>query len=198
MTSSGRLGLLRHLGRMASHQQMARFVPGMFTSKLCYTLPLVSPIWGLEEFSCFAKNKLACTKDVILRLQTAQNTAARLMCPSLHLPPLTPTAHVLGAAQLLSVHQLGAIHTLRLAIRIVRSGRPSYLAKRLVPCQGTVRRPKRLKVQCCRLNISHEGFIQQATMLLNKLPDMIWDEQSPTRLKSLLRSWVSENVSVKP
>ena len=193
-----RLGLLRHLGRVASRLQMSRFVPGLFGSKVCYALPLLSSVCGLEDFSCYAKNKISCPKEIVSKLQVLQNQAARLMRPDIHIPHLTPTSEVIDAAGLLSIHQQMALSIIKLALRVIRTGHPTHLANKFVIRSGTGRKTKRIVIKHQRLNISLEGFVHQASVLVNRLPEDIWHEMSPNGLKVKLKVWVRDHISVKP
>ena len=190
--------LLRHIGRVASAKKMSMFVPGIFGSKVCYALPLLASIWGLEEYACFAKNKLSCPKEVITKLQVLQNQAARLTCPDTYFHHLTPTAELLESAGLISIHQQMALNTIRLAIRVIRTGQPRYLADRFQLVVSKSRKPKRLAISNLKLNVSLESFIHQSSVLIHRLPDEIWHERSHYALKAKLRWWVSENILVKP
>ena len=177
---------------------MRSLVPGMFMSKLIYATQLTSSVWGLSEYGEHELNKLSCPKEVILKLQSAQRQAASLLCPDLHVDQQVPTARVLHEANLLSVHQQAALSILTLALRVLHTGKPGYLATRLIQHETKGRTGKTLKVPKLRLNLSHEGFINQATRLINKLPMDIVHEPSVKKRKRLLKDWVSSNISVKP
>ena len=133
----------------------------------------------------------------MLKLQTAQRKAAALLCPQIPLDYLTPTSHILQQANLLSVHQLAALSILTLALRILRTGKPTYLAERLKSHESRGRTQQLLLVPNLRLNLSHEGFINQAARLVNKLPLHI-TSASVSRQKLMLKAWVSSNVLSKP
>ena len=133
-----------------------------------------------------------------MRLQTAQRQVAVLLCPELRLAHDTPTSLVLQHAHLHSVHQLSALAILTLALRIMRTGKPCYLADRLTLSGARGRSSQLLLIPRFRLNFSHEGFINQATRLMNKLPPEIVNETTLHKQRRLLKVWVSENILIKP
>lgn len=149
---------------------MKSLVPGMFLSKLMYASQLTSSIWGLSSYGEHELNKLSCPRGTLAKLQTAQRQAVALLCPDIHLDYQTPTSYVLQQANLLSVHQLAALSILTLALRILRTGKPKYLADRLKTHESRGRSSQLLLVPNLRLNQSHKGFINQASRLVNKLP----------------------------
>ena len=121
-----------------------------------------------------------------------------MLCPNTDFLENTPTSEVLDRAGMPSVHQQAAILTIRLALRILRTGKPSYLAARFVHNPQRRRRKGTLVVPRLRLNVSHEGFLSQAIHLVNKLPTEIVEESSVTKQKRLVREWALVNIQVKP
>ena len=88
--------------------------------------------------------------------------------------------------------------TITLALRIIRTGRPEPLAEmfvaKAVPCTAK----DAIEVPRCSLNISLEGFHNQATRLLNTLPGDLKEEQNKLRLKRNLKQWIMDNIHIKP
>ena len=76
--------------------------------------------------------------------------------------------------------------------------KPTYLADRLIPDERSGRITRHLRVPNLRLNTSHEGYINQASRLVNMLPSAVIDEQNPVKQKALLRQWIKCNIIVKP
>ena len=193
-----RLGLLKYLARISSKSKMKSLVPGMFHSKLMYGLQLTSSIWGLSSYGEHELAKLSCPRGTLTKLQSAQRQVAALLCPHIHLDYSISTSYVLLQANLLSVHQLAALSIITLALRILRTCKPKYLADRLKPHESRGRCSQLLLVPKLRLNQSHEGFVNQACRLVNMLPPEITAEASNPRLKTLLRAWVLNNILAKP
>ena len=192
-----RLGLLKHLARLSSKGKMRSFVPAMFTSKILYALPLIASIWGLTQYAEIEPHKFSFTKHEIGRLQTLQRQAALLLCPAHHQDQPIPTTELLDEVRWLSVHQLAAHTTLALTVRIVQSGKPTYLAEKLVPATNSRTQQNSLVVPRCRLNVTFEGYVNQATRLYNLLPADIRCEPSKATLKKKLKLWTRDNIITK-
>ena len=194
-----RVGTLRYLARVTSREKMASLVPGMFNSKLSYALHLTASVHGLLEYSEHELKKTSCPKGVLVKLQSSQRQAAALLVPSLTLTPEMRTSDILDQTGMLSVHQQTALQIMRLALRMIRTGKPTYLVKKLERNTTNYGRAcSHFRVPRVRLNISHEGFINQAIRLMNQLPLSIIDETSINRQKAQLRAWVTENIRVQP
>ena len=193
-----RLGLIKHLGRVSSHHKMRSFVPGIFVSKMQYALPLTASIWGLQHYADYERKKISCTKHDMLKMQSLQRQAAALLCQPSPLGPLQPTVEILNEAGWLSFHQLAAYSITMLTIRILRTGKPEYLASRLRRIPDTRTKSDQLYVPRCRLNTTLESFPHQATQLYNRVPKDITTETLRGRLKSRLKTWVLSNISIKP
>ena len=177
---------------------MRTFIPGIFLSKLQYALPLFTTVWGLVEYAESEPNKISCSKDNMLRLQTLQRQAAQLLCPQELQTSLAPTIRILDHAGWLSVHPLGSYGIIKLALRIIKTGKPVFLAERL-KCHKTSRKSKRkMQIPRCNLNLSYEGFVYQAISLINRLPQEVIDETRKTRQDNILFTWVRLNIQVKP
>ena len=192
-----RLGLIKHLGRVTSHNKMRNFVPGLFMSKLIYGLAVTSSVWGLSTYAEREHNKISCTKQDVLKLQSLQRQAAVLVCPQ-QPDPMMPTREILRMVDWLSVHQLASYHILLLVLRVVTTGKPKYLAAGIMTAPSSRTQQSKLVVPRCRLNIALEGFFNQGTRLYNKLPEDITQETSKPILKRKLKTWVMANIEVKP
>ena len=190
--------MLKYLARITSRHKLKSLIPGMFTSKLIYALQLTASIWGLPSYGETELNKQSCPRGTMLKLQTAQRRAAALLCPNTPIDHLTPTSLILQEANLLSVHQLAALSILTLAIRVLHTGKPTYLADRFKSYESRGRSQQLLQVPKLRLSLSHEGFINQAIRLINKLPLIIINEPSNNKRKRLLKDWVKNNIMIKP
>ena len=94
----------------------------------------------------------------------------------------TPTNALLNVTGDLSVHQLGAHHTIVTAHRIIRRGQPKYLANKLVLRTPGPRHVITISVSC-DLTVSRSGFLYHASKLWNLLPSTIREEQRPEAFK---------------
>ena len=193
----GRLGLLKHLSKLSSKQKLRSFVPAMFTSKLLYALPLVGRMWGLSGYTEHEPHKYAFTLAHLSKLQSLQRQAALLLLPPDPTVSNIPTYDLLAQHKWLSVHQLIAFSTLSLAVRIIQTGKPGYLAALMSPAPDSRTRQNTLHVPTFRLSASLEGFINQACRLYNMLSEKLKCERDKERLKSNLKSWISSNITSK-
>ena len=194
-----RLGLLKHLAKISSRTKMVSFIPALFTSKVLYALPLplIANIWGLQSYRVTEPNKFSTTQHDIRRLQSLQRQAGLLVRPPEPGAEPVPTEHLLQSLNWLSVHQLGAMTILTKAIMTVRTGKPAFIADRLTPANQTRTAKNQLVIPRCRLNLSLEGFTNQAARLYNALPDNIKREPDKRRLKANLKKWISHNIQPK-
>ena len=177
--------MIKYLGRVTSFDKMRNLVPGLFSSKLRYGLPLTATVWGLSKYCEQERQHLTTTKKDIYKLQSLQRQAASLVVGG-GLSPLTPTADVLLKANWLSVHQLGASVIISLTLRIIKTQKPKYLADRLIRLPDSRTQRNNLQIPKCRLNLAFEGFICQATCLFNMLPVEIKTEDSHRNQKKLV------------
>ena len=110
-----------------------------------------------------------------------------------------PTKELLQLSEDLSVHQLGALRTVNLVKKILLNNKPSYLAQRLQMTQTrTTRTGPTINQEVTSLGLLKEGFVYRGTMLFNQLPNDIKNETSLPMFKENVKSWILENILVKP
>ena len=119
-----RLGLLKYLSRLSSRDKMRSFIPGIFTSKVLYALPLIGNVLGLSKYAECEFKRTTFTRQDLDRLQSLQHQPALLVSPTHPTPYLTPKSQVLDGAGWLSIHQLIAYHILSTALGVISSGKP--------------------------------------------------------------------------
>ena len=122
----------------------------------------------------------AFSKEDCRRLQVLQNKALRLIVKTND--RCTPTNSLLEWTNELSVHQLGAFHSCVTAFRIMRSGKPEYLANQLSLRNNDVeeitgRNSFKLPHQSYDLSVGRCGFIYRVSKLWNQLPLNLRSEQ---------------------
>ena len=90
--------------------------------------------------------------------------------------------------------------TLVMTYKIMKSGKPAYLARRLhcMPSQTNLRGENRLYQPKLKLSIKGEGFVARGQSLMNKLDSTIRNEESLQVFKHKTREWVKRNIAVKP
>ena len=195
------VGMLGKLNRYMSRDQFKLASEGIFTSCLLYCLPLYCNVWGLPSMDDAARRFQAFTKDDCRKLQVLQNKVLRMKTKNFDLN--VPTNVLLDSTGDLSVHQLGAHHTIVTAHRILTTGQPQYLADKL-----TLRKPRpdetfplrqlnTISVNC-GLTIGRSGFLYRAARIWNQLPAALREETKPAVFKSDVRKWIREHVSRKP
>ena len=99
-----------------------------------------------------------------------------------------------------------AFSTLLMVFKVIKSGKPSYLARKLEVIReaGMAGRAVRgwdgptVKVPNYYLDISRAGFIYRGAKLFNKLPRTLREEKRTEVFKKELKIWVRWNVSIKP
>ena len=198
---SQRVGMLGKLNRYMSRDQFKLASEGIFTSCLLYCLPLYCNVWGLPSMDDAVRRFQAFTKDDCRKLQVLQNKVLRMKTKNFDLN--VPTNVLLDSTGDLSVHQLGAHHTIVTAHRILITGQPQYLADKL-----TLRKPRpdetfplrqlnTISVNC-GLTIGRSGFLYRAARIWNQLPAALREETKPAVFKSDVRKWIREHVSRKP
>ena len=201
---SKRLGILKKLSASASKKKLRMLSFGLFYSKLAYCLPLFTNTWGLTmykdkgtRFSCF-------TKEDNRKLQVLQNQVTRLLIAGAgynrdQKKYSMSTEELLEKSGDLSVHQLGAFHTLTMTKKILKYQKPSYLAEKLTAAPDTgTRSGTILHQENASLGILKEGFISRASKLFNQLPLNIKSEDKIEKFKKLTKQWIKVMIPVKP
>ena len=110
-----------------------------------------------------------------------------------------PTKDLLEMSKDLSVHQLWAFGTVILTKKIMMTHKPSYLSNRLKLTQdkGT-RSGSTLTGEKPSLGMAREGFVYRGIKLFNLLPDSLKHENKLKIFKKKIKSWIKENIPVKP
>ena len=84
--------------------------------------------------------------------------------------------------------------------KIIKSGKPTYLARRLynMPNRTSLRGENRLYQPRFKSSIKSEGFVARGQTLMNALDSNIRNEESLRNFKSKAREWIIQNIAVKP
>ena len=166
---------------------------GLFYSTLLYCVPLFTNTWGLPSLDDTVRRSQAFTKEDCRRLQVIQNKVLR--CKTRKYDYQTSTISLLEEAKDMSVHQLGAYHTLVTLARILITQQPEYFAFKLKlrkPTDAAVfplRQLNTINVDCS-LSVSRCGFSYRAAKLWNCLPENL---RSITRIevfKTEVKKWM--------
>ena len=197
---SQRVGMLKRLSTVMPAKKFNNVSQGIFNSKLTYCLQLFGNVWGIQNLDENRRRFSAFTKDDNRKLQTLQNRVLRL---KLGLPQDTPLTTLLERSNDMSVMQLTAYHSLMMTHRVVTSGQPAYLAKKLeLRTQGEGMFPQRqantIALPNVDLTLSRSGFCYRGAALWNSLPaDMRMCTKTET-FKRELKKWVQRNIGPRP
>ena len=197
---SQRVGMLRQLAQVVPKEKLKMLSQGIFTSKLLYCIQVFGNVWGFDGYNEISRKSTSFTKEDSRRLQVLQNSVFRLLTG---LGFDTPTAELVNSCDELSIHQLVAYHTLVTVFKVKSTGKPKYLDQRL-PFRNygsesvLLRRQANMIMINQQLNIARDGFIYRGGLLWNQLPEDVRCQQSLSKFKKLARSWVSQNVQIKP
>ena len=195
---SQRLGMLKRLSRFMSKEKLQYFSTGIFYSKLSYCLPVFGNIFGLDNYKQENRKYYSFTVKDKNNLQVLQNKLNKLLLTADYNTPTEDLLHQTGS---LSIHQMVAYQTAVSTYKIVKSGKPSYIATRwrgrelnTDTRQGAgVLIPPRY-----RLNIAREGFVFRGATIFNKLDVNLRKETKLSIFKEGVRKWVKKNISIKP
>ena len=149
----------------------------------------------VTRYTCF-------TKEDIRKLQVLQNQVARLLVNGAGYNRAKKqnlsTEELLKQSGDLSVHQLGALHTLTLTKKIVLHQKPKYLAEKLcrAPATGT-RAGQVLHQDNTSLGKVKEGFLSRGSTLYNLLPTNLKEEKNLGAFKKMAKNWIKSKIMLK-
>ena len=189
---------MKKMARVMNRKNLDFFASGMFYSKLSYCLPVFGNVLGMEQYSDQNSRYQSYTLKDNQKLQALQNNLNRLL---LNAKYDTPTEELLRKTGTLSVQQMIAFQTAVLGFKIMRAGKPSYIAQRMQKKKTRMNLREdlgRVIVPRRKLGISREGFICRATMLLNCIDEDLRNEDKLERFKVGLQRWVKTNIPTKP
>ena len=120
--------MIKKMSRHMDKKNLGFFASEIFYSKLSYCLPLFGNLLGLEQYSDQNIRYQSYTVKDNNVLQVLQNNLCRVLLGARN---DTPTEVLLKECKSLSVQQMIAFQTAVLAFKIIRSGKPSYIAHKL-------------------------------------------------------------------
>ena len=196
---SRRVGMLKRLSKCVPKHRLKIFADGIFYSKLHYCLPVFGHVFSLDTYNVQGQRFAADTKEDSRKLQVLQNIVMRILTGSKR---RTPTEVLLKKTNSLSVHQSIAFQTIVLMRKILNSSKPTHLAAKLLSQMkhdNVLRKQEgNVVVPRYQLNSSRAGFLYRAAKLFNSLPTNIKLEVNIHRFKNDVRTWVIQNIKVKP
>ena len=195
---SKRIGILKKLSTRMSKERLKLFASGIYYSKLSYCLPVFGNVFGLERYKEVNSRYTSFTTSDNQRLQVLQNNLNRLLTGAHY---RTPTSELLEKTSSLSIQQMIAFQTLLMMHKIIKSGKPTYLANK-VQERSEVRhlrgRSGSVSLSTHSLSIAREGFVSRGSTLMNMLDMNLRNEPILSKFKAGLREWVKSNISIKP
>ena len=191
-----RIGMIMKLSKFMTKEKLNAFVNGMFYSKLSYCLQVFGNVFELEKYKETSSRYTSYTRRDNHHLQVLQNKMNRFL---VNAKKDTPTTELLRRTDTLSVQQLIAYQTAMSVYKILRTGKPSYLAKKLTMTtrslrgnQGNINQGRK------SLSISKEGFLYRGALLFNSLEADVRREPKLERFKELLKKWIKDKIPAKP
>ena len=136
--------------------------------------------------------------DYLLKiLQVQQNKAARIVT---RLPFLTETTKLLKQTGWLSIRQLFVYHSLLLAFKVITTGRPCYIQKKLLRCFPYQTRQATggciLVTDTPKSDYRRKSFIHSGIKYWNMLPDALRKMQKLQEFKTGLKQWTMMNIPI--
>ena len=188
--------MIMKLSKFMTKEKLNAFVNGMFYSKLSYCLQVFGNVFELEKYKETSSRYTSYTRRDNHHLQVLQNKMNRFL---VNAKKDTPTTELLRRTDTLSVQQLIAYQTAMSVYKILRTGKPSYLAKKLTMTtrnlrgnQGNINQGRK------SLSISKEGFLYRGALLFNSLEADVRREPKLERFKELLKKWIKDKIPAKP
>ena len=198
---SQRLGMLRKLSWHSSRKRLKLLASGLFYSKLSYCLPLYVSTWGLDRYRDIVTRTNTFTKEDNRKLQVIQNHLCRMLLntQSNYYRQNQSTKELLDQCGELSIHQMGAQQTLVMVQKIICTGKPDYLSKRIKVREARVQGVSTLLAPVdASLGVTRSSFIYRGVKLYNQLPEKIRKLRKLSLFKAQLKTWIQENIDVKP
>ena len=195
---STRVNMLKRLKKFLSTPRLKLVMEGMFSSKLIFGITVWGRVWDIP--GSMDEESRTCptmTKEDIRKLQVLHNKCLRLISNSDY---QTPTATLLQRTGQLSVHQRIAHLSLSQVYSIYKTKNPIYHHKQLFGRQPGNRdtsdyTPNRIEFN---LSLARSSFFYQSSRLWAAIPDQIKTSTNRTTFKSKSKTWVKNNISVKP
>ena len=193
-----RVGTLKRLSKYTSRKSLKMLANGIFYSKLEYCLPVFGNNSGIDRYGESSKMRGMTAADCN-KLQVIQNSVNRILTGARF---GTRTEDLLMETNTMSVHQLIAFSTIFMVFKVLKSGKPAYLARKLEITREAGMAVRgwdgpTVKVPNYYLDISRAGFIYRGAKLFNKLPRTLREEKRTEVFKAELKFWVRRNVSIK-
>ena len=192
---SQRVGLLRRVVHLMPEAKFNTICQGIFYSKLLYCLQIVGNVWGVGTTDEETRRFTAFTKEDNRKLQVLQNMVLRMKTK---MPRGTETTTLLSRSGDLSVQQLTALSSLTTLQKMIHSGKPEYITRKLSMNMNPATRQENMIKLRSNLTITRGAYVYRASSIYNNLPPEMRANMDPKLFKSQARTWVKQNIPPKP
>ena len=114
------------------------------------------------------------------------------------MPRGTATTTLLSRSGDLSVQQLTALSSLTTLQKMIHSGKPEYITRKLSMNTNTASRQENMIKLNSNLTITRGAFLYRASNIFNNLPPEMRVDMDPKLFKSKAKTWVKLNIPLKP
>ena len=185
-----RVGIIKKLSYRMNKKRLREFTEGIFYSTLKYCLPVFGNVFGLEKYKETGSRYSAFTQAANHDLQVLQNKVNRILLGKWR---DISTEELCLQTKSLSVQQMVASSTLSMALKILRTKKPTFLYSKFnLNQRGTA------FLQPMRKSICRESFVDRAITLLNMAGASLRCECTEKVSKKLINEWVKKNIDIKP
>ena len=206
-------GLLNHLKTRAAAvkrlmwvmtpQQLKIYIEGTVNSTILYCLPVWCNSWGVGGVSGVTQNSTLCSKDTQRCIQVLQNKVMRCLVrrqggATWDEISYMGTEELVKRTDLMSVNQMTAFATITATYNIMVSGKPKFVAERLVSSGSRLNTLRVHRPTSHQLKITGEGFLEKAVRLWNWLPVELRKEPNKRVFKSRAKNWIKQMCPPKP
>ena len=195
-----RVSCLKRLSKYMKKDALKNVSNGIFYSKLSYCLAVYGNVKGFNDTYRETNKMYGLNSQDINRLQVLQNCVNRIITGARY---GVSTEDLLKETDSLSIMQLMALHTVMLVRKITNTGKPKYLAQRLMLDEGN-RNARRawsgqmIALPPYKLETSKSGFIYRGASLFNSLPFNVRNEKRLKPFKTGAKTWIANNIKIKP
>ena len=115
------------------------------------------------------------------------------------MPRGTATSTLLSSSGDLSVQQLTALSSLTTLQKMIHSGKPEYITRKLSMNTNvaTTRQENMIKLNS-NLTVTRGAYLYRASSIYNNLPPEMRVNMNPELFKYRAKAWVKQNISIKP
>ena len=187
-----RLGLLKRIKNKIPKNKLIMVAEAIFNSKIRYGISVyLNPIYESEDLKMQKTTKNATT------LQTLQNTMIRTVL-GFSKKKHVNMAHVRKELKMMSINQMCVYHTLIEAYNVIRNSSSEEIkmkwSKKHESKYSLRSEMKSFQIIPEKPMARCTGFSYHGSKLYNKLPSNIKDTTNTNTFKSLIKTWIWDNI----